>query len=124
MIKKIDHFVITTDKPEQCLGFYEKLGFSVRDGHGRFELYSGDFKINVHVKGRELLPHAGCVQTGSADLCFELDEPVEIFKAAIEEAGIVPETGIVERHGVRGAMCSVYLRDPDGNLLEFCEYSG
>lgn len=124
MIKKIDHLVITTDKPEECLGFYEKLGFPVRDGHGRYELFAGDFKINVHVKGRELLPHAEHVQTGSADLCFELSESLETFKTAIEAAGIVPESAVVDRHGVRGAMRSLYVRDPDGNLLEFCSYAG
>lgn len=123
MIKKIDHIVITTDKPQACLVFYEKLGFSVRDGHGRFELFAGDFKINLHVKGRELLPHAGHVQTGSADLCFEIDEPIERFKARVEAVGILPESEIVERHGVYGAMSSLYFRDPEGNLLEFCDYT-
>lgn len=121
-IKKIDHIVITTANLEACIGFYEALGFSVRDALGRYELFAGDFKINVHVCGAELSPHAGHVQPGSADLCFELEGGIDAFKADLERAGIPIELGVVERHGVRGNMRSVYLRDPDKNLIEFCSY--
>lgn len=122
MIKKLDHLVITTAVVEQCLAFYEALGFTVREGGGRYELFAGDFKINVHVKGKELSPHAGHVQTGSADLCFEIEGNIEKLKRQLEQKGIPIELGIVERTGVRGKMQSIYLRDPDGNLVEFCSY--
>lgn len=124
MIRKIDHLVITTAQPENCISFYEKLGFASRDAGGRYELFAGDFKINVHILGKELLPHARHVQQGSADLCFELTGSLSKFKAEIESKGLEIELGIVDRNGVNGPMSSVYLRDPDGNLIEFCSYQG
>ncbi|MEG2634545.1 MAG: VOC family protein [Oscillospiraceae bacterium] len=122
MIKKIDHVVITTDNIEECISFYKKLGFEAQNAGGRYELYSGDFKINVHIKGHELLPHAEMVQTGSADLCFEISDSVELLKEKLAESGIYTELGVVRRTGVRGGMSSIYLRDPDGNLIELCSY--
>lgn len=122
MIKKIDHVVITTALPEACIAFYEKLGFKSRDAGGRYELFAGDFKINVHIKGSELSPHALNVQTGSADLCFEINGSIEDFRSELLKKGITDELGIVSRTGVRGTMKSVYLRDPDGNLIEFSSY--
>ncbi|MEG2188469.1 MAG: VOC family protein [Christensenella sp.] len=121
-IKKLDHIVITTPQAERCIAFYEKLGFASRDAGGRYELFAGDFKINVHIIGSELSPKAANVCAGSADVCFEIDGDIEKFKAQLEEQNIIPEQGIVARHGVRGDMRSVYLRDPDGNLLEFSSY--
>ena len=122
MIKKIDHFVITTSQLSHCLIFYEKLGFTVQETCSRYELYAGDFKINVHIKGRELLPHASNIQSGCADLCFEISGSFDEFQKKLVSEGLEIELGIVERKGVKGAMHSIYLRDPDGNLLEFCSY--
>lgn len=123
MIKKIDHLVITTAVPSACLDFYEKLGFKAHDAGGRYELFAGsEFKINVHSKGKELSPHAENVQTGSADLCFEIDDDLSKLKSVLESEGLTIELGIVERTGVKGRMRSIYLRDPDGNLVELCSY--
>ncbi|MEA5003273.1 MAG: VOC family protein [Christensenella sp.] len=122
VIKKVDHIVITTAHMKECLAFYEKLGFSVRDAGGRYELFAGDFKINVHAAGAELSPHAAQVTPGSADLCFEVDGDIGGWKQTLEACGIAIELGIVRRHGVSGKMDSIYLRDPDGNLIELCSY--
>lgn len=122
MIKKIDHIVITTAYPDKCLNFYEKLGFKSRDAGGRYELFAGDFKINVHILNHELEPHALNVKTGSADLCFEICEDLLSVKQKLESSDIEIEMGIVERTGVKGKMQSVYIRDPDGNLIELCKY--
>ncbi len=122
MIRKIDHVVITTADIEKCVAFYENLGFAAHDAGGRWELFSGDFKLNVHILGHELEPKACNVQPGSADLCFELDGSVEECRERLLDAGLEIELGIVARHGVRGAMRSLYLRDPDGNLVELCSY--
>lgn len=122
MIEKIDHLVITTAQPQKCMEFYEKLGFQSRNDGGRYELFAGDFKINVHIKNKELLPHAAVIQPGSADLCFEITHSLEAFKVELEEKGIPLANDIVLRTGVRGSMHSLYIRDPDGNLLEFCSY--
>lgn len=123
MIRKVDHMVITTSNLSACCEFYKTLGFQVKDAGGRFELFSGDFKINVHRKGQELEPKAKHVQTGSADFCFETDCSLTACRDALIEKGIHIELDIVTRHGVRGEMRSIYLRDPDGNLIELCNYA-
>lgn len=122
MIKKIDHVVITTVNPSLCMDFYRKLGFEAKDAGGRYELFAGDFKINVHIKDHELSPHAQNIQSGSADLCFEIDGSILLFQENLEKMGLNILSGVVKRNGVKGAMLSVYLRDPDGNLLEFSSY--
>ena len=122
MIKKVDHIVITTSDINACIAFYEKLGFTYRSADGRYELFAGDFKINVHLKNHELSPHAQNVQAGSADLCFEITENIDMFKENLAAKKIKVELGIVSRTGAQGSMKSVYLRDPDGNLIEFCSY--
>lgn len=120
-IKKIDHLVITTNNIKDCLQFYQMLGFECREAAGRYELYAGNFKINVHLLGQELNPHAHNVQLGCTDICFEVHH-VEHYAEMIKEKGIHIELGIVDRTGVKGQMKSIYLRDPDGNLIEFCSY--
>lgn len=122
MIKKVDHVVITTAILEDCLDFYKKVGFNIRNADGRYELFAGDFKINVHIKGQELSPHAAYVQTGSTDLCFEISSNLDALKSEFEGKGLSILLGIVERTGVNGVMRSIYLRDPDENLVEFCSY--
>ncbi|MEG2594879.1 MAG: VOC family protein [Ruthenibacterium sp.] len=122
MIQKVDHMVITTANLPACIAFYEALGFRAQDAGGRWELFSGDFKVNVHLKGHELMPKAQNVQTGSADFCFEIDGDLALCKEQLTKCGIAIELGIVTRHGARGEMHSLYLRDPDGNLIELCCY--
>lgn len=122
MIKKIDHFVITTSNMKKCIDFYTGLGFSVQEYESRVELYAGDFKINVHYLNRELSPHATHVQTGSADICFEIDDVIETFKQNLESKGYTIHAGVVGRTGVKDQMNSIYLYDPDGNLIEFSQY--
>ncbi len=122
MIKKIDHMVITAQDVSATVIFYEKLGFVARDKGSRYELYAGDFKINVHPLGRELSPHAKHIQTGSADFCFELEGNLSAFCVMLKEQGVDIELGVVKRQGVYGEMDSIYLRDPDGNLVEISSY--
>ncbi|MEG0901806.1 MAG: VOC family protein [Clostridia bacterium] len=122
MIRKIDHMVITTAKLPACIAFYEALGFRSQAAGGRWELFANDFKINVHRKGQELEPKAQNVQTGSADFCFEIDGSLAACMDQLAKSGLEIELGSVVRHGVRGEMQSVYLRDPDGNLIELCSY--
>ena len=122
MIKKIDHIVITAENISLTIAFYEKLGFKAKTNGEKYELNAGDFKINVHILGKELSPHAQNVKTGSGDFCFEINDNIENFKKELEQNGLQIELGIVARQGVYGAMKSVYLRDPDRNLIEFCCY--
>lgn len=122
MIRKIDHVVITAKSIAATTHFYRQLGFEVHDSGGRYELYAGDFKINVHTFGKELSPHARNVQEGSVDLCFEITVSIGAFRQELLDKGLQIELGVVERNGVKGHMNSIYLRDPDGNLIEFCSY--
>ena len=122
MIKKIDHIVITTSNIDKCLQFYENIGFKSKVKNEHCQIFAGDFKINVHIRGKELSPHAQNVQVGSADICFEIKGSIEDFKKNLENKSLTIELGIVERIGVNGSMKSIYLRDPDGNLIEFCSY--
>lgn len=123
MIKKIDHFVITTSGVEQCKDFYTTLGFEWRDGGGRYELFAADFKINVHVLGAELKPNAKHATVGSSDVCFEVDGDLNMIKTDLQNKGLKIELGIVDRTGCKGKMKSLYLRDYDGNLIELCSYN-
>lgn len=122
MICKLDHIVITTAHLPDCIAFYKALGFEAQEAGGRWELFSGDFKINVHIRGHELEPKAKNVQTGSADVCFEVDGGLLLTQNALKARGLAIELGPVMRHGAKGEMQSIYLRDPDGNLIELCCY--
>ena len=122
MIKKIDHFVITSKNISSTVDFYSRLGFQVKDCGTRYELYAGDFKINVHILDKELFPHALNVKSGSSDICFEIEGNIDVYKKDLIDRGFEIELGVVKRTGVKGEMNSVYIRDFDGNLLEFCSY--
>lgn len=123
MFKRIDHCVITTSDIDACLSFYQKLGFISQCEGDRYELYQDGFKINIHVLGKELLPHAKNVQVGCVDICIELTIDIHTFKRYLEKNKIHIEEGIVFRNGFYGPMQSIYIRDIDGNLLEFSQYA-
>jgi catechol 2,3-dioxygenase-like lactoylglutathione lyase family enzyme len=91
-------------------------------GGGRRALHFGQQKINLHQAGREFEPKASRPTPGSADLCFVTTTPVEEVAAHLAAQGVAVEEGPVERTGALGPMRSVYLRDPDGNLLEISAY--
>ena len=79
----------------------------------------GDSKINLHLSGKEFEPKAQHVQPGSADLCFLVEEDVQDVLKRLQEKGIQYfEGGVVTRTGARAQLRSVYIRDPDGNLIE------
>lgn len=80
MIKKIDHFVITSKNPEKCAKFYIALGFDLLECDMRLKLFTGDFKINIHKLGSELLPHTKNLTIGSRDFCFETDEDLKVLE--------------------------------------------
>ena len=122
-ISRIDHLVLTTDDLTACLKFYgEVLGMDVRKTGNRYALHFGKSKVNIHIEPAEFLPAAENPQSGSLDICFVVDEPIEEVYRELTAKGITLETGIVERNGALGAMKSIYLRDPDGNLIELCNY--
>lgn len=121
--KNIDHIVITTQDVDACLHFYvDILGMELDQRNGRHAVRFGSQKFNIHTRKAEFLPAAEHPTYGSLDLCLILDGSVDMAKAEIERKGYPIELGPVRRHGARGAMRSIYLRDPDGNLVELAEY--
>lgn len=123
-VERIDHLVLTVADIDRSVEFYTRvLGMQrLEFGAGRIALAFGEQKINLHRLGEEFAPHAGRVQAGSADLCFVIDQPVEQALERLRREGIDVIDGPVPRSGARGDIVSVYFRDPDGNLIEICNY--
>lgn len=124
-IKSIEHLVITTAHLEKCIDFYVRvLGMELDETNHRYALRFGSQKFNIHTKPAEFLPAAAHPTYGSLDLCLVLadDVSLETVKTQVEAKGYPVELGPVRRHGALGAMESIYLRDPDGNLIELCKY--
>lgn len=121
-IRGVDHLVLTVADVETTVAFYERLGMRREVfGEDRVALRFGNQKLNLHLAGAEITPHARRPTPGSADLCFLVEGPLEDVASELAAAGVAIELGPVERTGAHGAMRSVYLRDPDGNLVELSE---
>lgn len=123
-INRIDHLVITVADIERTVDFYQRvLGMQrIEFGAGRVALRCGAQKINLHQLGREFEPRAQQVEAGSADLCFIAETPIDEAIEHIRQQGVNLIDGPVERSGANGPIVSLYLRDPDGNLIEISNY--
>lgn len=119
-IDRLDHLVLTVRDIDATCAFYERVLGMTRQtfGEGRTALLFGRQKINLHPAGREFEPKADRPTPGSGDLCFIADGPMEAILAHLKAAGVAIEQGPVPRTGAQGPLTSVYLRDPDGNLIE------
>ena len=119
-LDRLDHLVLTVRDLEATCAFYETVLGMRREsfGQGRTALHFGRQKINLHQAGREFEPKARKPTPGSADLCFLAATPIAEVVAHLEAHGIAIEDGPVARTGAEGPITSVYLRDPDGNLIE------
>ena len=101
------------------VSFYEKPGMRRETfGDGRVALRFGDQKLNLHQRGAEISPNAAHATPGLADLCLLVGDAVEDVLAALGSAGIEIEEGPLKRTGATATLTSVYVRDPDGNLVE------
>jgi catechol 2,3-dioxygenase-like lactoylglutathione lyase family enzyme len=123
-ISRLDHLVLTVRSIERTCAFYKDvLGMEVTTfGEGRIALAFGRQKINLHEAGHEFEPKAARPTPGSADLCLITEAPLDRVLARLTEAGIPIEAGPVARTGAEGPISSIYLRDPDGNLIEIATY--
>ena len=114
--------MLTVRDLDATIRFYrDGLGMDVRrfgPKQERVALNFGSQKINLHELGKEFEPKATLPTPGSADLCFLTDQPVAELKTELEAAGLRLIEGPVERSGALVAILSIYLRDPDGNLIE------
>jgi catechol 2,3-dioxygenase-like lactoylglutathione lyase family enzyme len=123
MLASIDHIVLTTRDLERCLDFYSRvLGMQIeRYGEGRIALKFGPHKFNVHPPGFDASIKARVPTPGSLDLCFLADRPLDAVIAQLHACGIAIEAGPGVRAGARFPIRSVYVRDPDDNLIEISE---
>jgi catechol 2,3-dioxygenase-like lactoylglutathione lyase family enzyme len=123
-VKRLDHFVLTVKNLSATCCFYKNvLGMEeVTFSNGRKALQFGEQKINLHEHGNEFEPKAVMATPGSADLCFITKDPLEDVLIHLKECGIHVIEGPVERTGALGKILSVYIADPDGNLIEISNY--
>ena len=119
-IQKLDHLVLTVQNLSLTCEFYtHALGMQVVTfAEGRKALQFGIQKINLHEVGKEFEPQALRPTPGSSDLCFLTETPLETAITHLQACGIPIVQGPVERTGAMGAIASIYIRDPDGNLIE------
>ena len=127
MIDMIDHFVLTVRDIGAACEFYTRtLRMEVVTfGNGRKALQFGEFgehKINLHEAGKEFEPKASRPTPGSGDVCFITRTPLERVIGHLRACDVEILEGPVKRTGARGPIESVYIRDPDGNLLEIANY--
>jgi catechol 2,3-dioxygenase-like lactoylglutathione lyase family enzyme len=120
VVDRLDHLVLTVADLERTCDFYSRiLGMSVQTfGEGRTALRFGEQKINLHRAGHEFEPKAEHPTPGSADLCFIAETPLADVVAHLGRCGVAIELGPVEREGAAGPILSIYIRDPDANLVE------
>ncbi len=119
-IERLDHLVLTVTDLACTVDFYTRvLGMQrVVFGKGRLALAFGAQKINLHQAGHEFEPKAQKPTPGSADLCFIVATPLAEVIEHLQRSHVVIVEGPVRRTGAQGAIMSVYVRDPDDNLIE------
>ena len=124
-IDRLDHLVLTVADIDATVTFYEQvLGMrAVTFGDGRRALAFGTSKINLHQAGHEFEPKAARPTPGSADVCLIAADPLDQVCADLAAHGVTIEEGPVARTGATGPIRSVYLRDPDNNLIEISNYT-
>ena len=128
MIDHLDHLVLTTANELACIDFYTRvLRMKLESFVGgtppveRKAFVFGNQKINLHIKGKEFEPKANIPMPGSLDLCFIADCPLtEVINHLAKENWPIIE-GPVIRTGATSKINSVYVRDPDLNLIEISE---
>jgi catechol 2,3-dioxygenase-like lactoylglutathione lyase family enzyme len=126
MIDHIDHIVLTTRDKAGCIRFYtEVLGMKLErfrtPTEERLALKFGRQKINLHEWGKEFSPRAHVAVPGSLDLCFIAAVPLEQVVSKLKEMRVEIIEGPVTKTGAVSKLRSVYVRDPDLNLVEISE---
>jgi catechol 2,3-dioxygenase-like lactoylglutathione lyase family enzyme len=123
-INRLDHLVLTVVNVEATCAWYSRvLAMEVVSfAGGRTALVWGEQKINLHQQGQEFEPKAAHPLAGSADLCFITSTPLNDVIAHLEANSVPIIEDPVQRTGALGPMLSIYIRDPDGNLIELSNY--
>ena len=123
MIDHIDHIVLTTRDREGCIRFYTgvlgmKLETFRTPTEERLALKFGNQKINLHEWGKEFTPRAHVAAPGTLDLCFIASVPLEKVIEKLQQSDVAIIEGPVMKTGATSKIRSVYVRDPDLNLVE------
>lgn len=128
MIDHLDHLVLTTSNEVACIDFYTRvLGMHLESFVGgtppveRKAFRFGQQKINLHLRGKEFEPRAHLPVPGALDLCFITSEPLDKVIEQLQAAGWPIMDGPVQRTGATQKIRSIYVRDPDLNLIELSE---
>lgn len=123
-VERIDHLVLTVADIERTIAFYSSvLGMQpVSFANGRRALSFGRSKLNLHQAGSEFEPKAQAPTAGSVDVCLIVAEPLEVVVRQLVASDVAIEEGPVRRMGATGPITSVYIRDPDANLIELSRY--
>ncbi len=124
-ITGIDHVVLYASNVPTTIDFYTRvLGMTHIVFEGRYDaLHFGHQKINLHDAARPWSPHARAHPAGGLDLCLLTDRPIADVIAHLASHGVAIELGPSPQTGAVGPMMSVYIRDPDGNLVEIANRS-
>jgi Lactoylglutathione lyase and related lyases len=123
-ISSIDHLVLTVkDIKTSCQFYQDVLGMEVITfDHNRKALKFGQQKINLHQIGHEFEPKAQVPTPGSADLCLITKTPINLVITDFIQKSIHIEAGPIIKNGAMGKIKSIYIRDPDLNLIEISNY--
>jgi catechol 2,3-dioxygenase-like lactoylglutathione lyase family enzyme len=126
LIGHIDHIVLTTRDLAGCIRFYaEVLGMTLESfktpTETRQALKFGNQKINLHEWGKEFTPRAHVAAPGTLDLCFIASVPLDEVIARLKDSNVPILEGPAMKTGATGRIRSVYVRDPDLNLVEISE---
>jgi catechol 2,3-dioxygenase-like lactoylglutathione lyase family enzyme len=127
-VRGFDHVALPMANTDAMLAFYKALGFDISESANAISVYVGDNMINfqrpVRWQDKTFTNRAPAAVPPCGDLCFVWEGTAESVKAMLDRAGAKIEVGPVPRAGGRRKTgSSVYVRDPDGNLLEFMIYS-
>ena len=124
LIERFDHMVLTVKSIQNTCDFYSRtLNMEKRTpGDGRIALHFGNQKINLYEQDDKILPKAFKPTAGSADICLITTTPIKNVIDHLHRLNVNIEAGPVKRNGALGRIISVYIRDPDHNLIELSNY--
>ena len=125
-LEKIDHVVITVKDVKKTIDFYtnilgmklEKFSSSLDNNEFRYAVSFGSQKINIHEEKKPIKPNALNPSSGSMDICFISKNKINEWVHHLEKKGINIEIGPEKKTGALGPILSIYIRDPDFNLIE------
>ena len=128
-VSAVDHIVMTVTDMSKTIDFYcSVLGTTLVEfvpptgGAARKSLHFGKQKINLHDAASPYVPHSRVPQAGSVDLCFISAQSLNNWQMHLANHDVSVEEGPVRKTGANGTLMSLYIRDPDGNLIEISNY--